>query len=921
MERSERIDRIVGDCTQRLLQGEPIDVRAIIQSNPDLMPELGSVLNDLVEKMSPVRSPQTADDSPPEPADDAATSQCLSSEDTKRLLNGTLPPDELARIEEHLKLCDLCREEIEDQREFVTEMVELTSAPPSPPTISIPNHQIIRWIGRGGFGDVWLARHTGMNQERAVKIVDLRQRAGSDRERLMSEMEIMGALPRHRNRVMLHDSFVAEDNLVLVMEYIPGGPLSRRTSVDAPIHWQRACKYVGDVADGLVEVHAAGVLHRDIKPGNILLDEAHDEALLGDFGLATQATAAGGRVGTPGYTAPELLDGRATAKSDVFSLAATLFHLVAGHPPFDAADLSASLRQAAAGVIAPVEALSKVPKAVEEVILAGLEPHPERRIDLPTFIERLRGAHLQSLADQLRTLSRQSPVRLNVSVSTKGEHAPEFRPVVCQSQSLEPHRGMEVVPEPAPVASVQTGGLVRFETAVDADGYLTVLNLASSGELGVVFPNPSHQDNRIRAGSPHRVTVRMTPPPGTDRAAIIWTRQPHQLTPDQWRERIEAGEGAGEVPSEATRGMELVLHEADGQPADAWTAAVVTVVHHLPQPPRDRGAPTTLRSEFRDTEGVRGFDTAFSEEARTAEPPDGGESGPGDLPTELTLAPSRVSSAPACDPVDCSVFAPPSVPRGGSVMVQVFAHMPELAAEAERLAREFDEETRRRALKSLQMDIPRGEKLLFHLAAPGLEVDDPVQSIIWRGRTESVQFGVTAPEDCLKQSVVGTVIVSLGEQQIPVGHVKFKLTVSASESQDVSFRARSVSEAACRYKKAFVSYASADRSEVMKRVQLLERLKIDYFQDVLTLAPGERWEQALYRHIDECDLFLLFWSTHAKNSTWVLEEVRYALRRKGGDDSSPPELVPVIIEGPPPVEPPDDLRHLHFNDRLVYFMV
>lgn len=921
MERSERIDRIVGDCTQRLLKGEPIDVGAIIESNPDLMPELGRVLNDLVEKMSSVQPPQTADDWPPEPADDAATSQCLSSEDTKRLVNGTLPPEERARIEEHLELCELCREEIEDQREFAAEMVDLTVAPPSPPAISIPNHQIIRWIGRGGFGDVWLARHSVMNRDRAIKIVDLRRRTGSDRERLMKEMEIMGSLPRHRNRVMLHDSLVAEDNLVLIMEYVPGGPLSRRTSVDAPIHWQQACKYVGDVADGLVEVHAAGVLHRDIKPGNILLDEQHDEALLGDFGLATQATRAGGRVGTPGYAAPELLDRQATAVSDVFSLAATLFHLVAGHPPFDGADLSTSLNQAAAGVIVPVQALSKVPKAVEEVVLAGLEPDPESRIDLSTFIEQLRGAHLQSLADQLRKLSRKSSVRLNVSIRTKGEHDPDFRPVVCQSQALEPHRGMDYVPEPSPMASVQTGNLVQFEASVDADGYLTVLNLASSGELAVIFPNRRQRDNRIRAGWPHQVTVRMTPPPGTDRAAVIWTRQPNQLTPDQWRERIEADEGAGEVPSEATRGMELVLHEADGQPSDAWTAAVVTVVHHLPQPPRDRGAPATLRSESRDTEEIRGFDTPFSEEARTAGPSDGGESGPGGLPRELAFAPCRASSDPACDPVDCSVFAPPSVPRGSSVMVQVFAHMPELAAEAEKLAREFDEEARRRGFKGLQTDIPRGERLLFYLAVPGLEVDDPVQGLIWHGRTESVQFGVTAPDDCPLRTVTGTVHVNLGKHQIPVGHVKFKLAVTAAESQDVAFRARPVGVTACRYTKAFVSYASADRKEVMKRVQLLERLKIDYFHDVLKLEPGERWEQALYRHIDECDLFLLFWSTNAKNSTWVLEEARYALRRKCDDDCNPPELVPVVIEGPPPVEPPDDLRHLHFNDRMVYFMV
>jgi hypothetical protein len=76
----------------------------------------------------------------------------------------------------------------------------------------------------------------------------------------------------------------------------------------------------------------------------------------------------------------------------------------------------------------------------------------------------------------------------------------------------------------------------------------------------------------------------------------------------------------------------------------------------------------------------------------------------------------------------------------------------------------------------------------------------------------------------------------------------------------------------------------------------------------------------LYRHIDRSDLFLLFWSTQARQSKWVLEEVRYALKRKGDDDQAPPKSVPIVLEGPPPPPPPDELAHLHFNDYLLYFM-
>jgi hypothetical protein len=77
---------------------------------------------------------------------------------------------------------------------------------------------------------------------------------------------------------------------------------------------------------------------------------------------------------------------------------------------------------------------------------------------------------------------------------------------------------------------------------------------------------------------------------------------------------------------------------------------------------------------------------------------------------------------------------------------------------------------------------------------------------------------------------------------------------------------------------------------------------------------------ALDRKIDESDVFFLFWSTAAKQSEWVIKEVRYAIERRSGDDLGPPEIDPVIIEGPPPVAPPPELKDLHFNDRFLYFI-
>ena len=269
------------------------------------------------------------------------------------------------------------------------------------------------------------------------------------------------------------------------------------------------------------------------------------------------------------------------------------------------------------------------------------------------------------------------------------------------------------------------------------------------------------------------------------------------------------------------------------------------------------------------------------------------------------------------DLVDCSVFSPPAVACGDMFLVQVFVHLPEQAEIAKQRAEQFDPDAKQLGVRSLGIPIERGTELTFYLSIPKLEVDDPIQQLIWNGRADSVQFGVTVPLALTQKTVIGTVTVS--QNSIPIGHLKFRLLITPAASSN-SIEPQPVGEIARLYTKAFVSYSSLDRKEVLKRVQGLAITGIEVFQDVLNLEPGDRWEKELYRHIDECDLFLLFWSTAAKESKWVLKEVLYALERQGEDGLHSPEIIPVIIEGPPPVSPPDELQHLHFNDKLLYLI-
>src|SRR5207253_1216114 len=107
-----------------------------------------------------------------------------------------------------------------------------------------------------------------------------------------------------------------------------------------------------------------------------------------------------------------------------------------------------------------------------------------------------------------------------------------------------------------------------------------------------------------------------------------------------------------------------------------------------------------------------------------------------------------------------------AVPAGSSLLVQVFAHMPEQAEEADAMAREFDAGARRRGVAALATEIARGSKLTFELQLPKLQVDEPVQELVWGGRPASVQFGVTVPARMRPQQVIGKLLVA--QDAVPI---------------------------------------------------------------------------------------------------------------------------------------------------------
>lgn len=274
----------------------------------------------------------------------------------------------------------------------------------------------------------------------------------------------------------------------------------------------------------------------------------------------------------------------------------------------------------------------------------------------------------------------------------------------------------------------------------------------------------------------------------------------------------------------------------------------------------------------------------------------------------------RNAAQPQIDPVDCTVFAPPAAAPRQAVRVQIFAHPPGEGASAANTATDPKPATIRSGFRRLEIDVERGAELRFRLEMPHLAVNNRVQSFLWAGSPGVAQFDVTVPGEAAGATVNGTVRVDL--DTVPIGLIKFKLDILAIGLSPPPSEPRG--DVAYPFRKAFISYATSDRADVLKRVPMLTQLQIDFFREVLNAEPRERWEKQLYHYIDECDLFLLFWSPAASRSDWVLKEVRYALDRAEKDAFGRPEIRPVIMPGPP-VDPPSDLKGLHFDDGLRYF--
>jgi hypothetical protein len=340
----ERVDRIILAYLEDVDAGREPDRRALVARHPDLAEELTAFFADQ-DRVARLAKPRSARRAAPDETTDPAAAPATGCDEVPAAVGG---------------------------------------------------YRLLRLLGAGGMGRVYEAE--GPDGERvAVKLLSPGVAdSPTALERFLQEGRLASRLA-HPRCVFVRTADQDAGRPYIVMELMTGATLRDLVEGAGPLEPAEAVARILDVIEGLEEAHHAGVLHRDVKPANCYLG-ADGRVKVGDFGLSRSLAAAGhltrtgGFVGTPLFASPEQLKGeRLDARTDVYSVAATLYYLLTGQAPFQHTDGATVVARAASEPAPPPRGLRPdIPPALEEVVLRGLERARERRFpDLASFREAL----------------------------------------------------------------------------------------------------------------------------------------------------------------------------------------------------------------------------------------------------------------------------------------------------------------------------------------------------------------------------------------------------------------------------------------------------------------------------------------------------------------------------------------------------
>jgi serine/threonine protein kinase len=300
----------------------------------------------------------------------------------------------------------------------------------------IGKYKILSTIGSGGFGTVYLAEDTWIDKKVALKVP---HKQGVDFGELLREPRLLASL-NHPNIVTILTAEKQENVFFIVMEFVPGETLETIIAREGPLDVARALDYTCQISNAVDHAHRQGVLHRDLRPSNVLVAES-GMLKVADFGtsrfleIAAHGTTV---IGSPPYMAPEQFRGKAVFASDIYSLGVTMYQMMTGELPYDTPS-PADLERLMKGELltAPRLKNSKIPKSINDIVLKAMAPEIHARYQRA-------GELLDDVLAARSSGSRRTPRRATPNAPDSAE------PVVGDSVAQDIHLRLKAREAPQP---------------------------------------------------------------------------------------------------------------------------------------------------------------------------------------------------------------------------------------------------------------------------------------------------------------------------------------------------------------------------------------------------------------------------------------------------------------------------------------
>lgn len=379
------------------------------------------------------------------------------------------------------------------------------------------NYRLVRLLGQGGFADVYLGKHLYLDRQAAIKILQTRL-GQQDLQAFLGEARTIADLVHPHVVHVLDFGVEGNENIpFLVMEYAPHGTIRQRFPQGTRVPLEQVVSYVSQIADALQYAHAKGIVHRDVKPENMLLTQ-NDEVQLSDFGIAVVAQNSRSHPsqanqdvgGTVAYMAPEQLQGKPGPASDQYALAVVVYELLVGARPFSGSFAEIGSQHLFAPVPSVREKVPALPLSIEGVVQTALAKDPRQRF-----------GNVQAFANALRqaAISPNDPTYVKPYATPTPPPPPYANPMFVQAV---PSNVNQTPPPPPP------DSLRQMHVATPAANQSAPPVARPSGAYPPVGQTPSLNTPPATSGQSLQ-TPRLSPSPEQPAASVLAAATPAEL--------------------------------------------------------------------------------------------------------------------------------------------------------------------------------------------------------------------------------------------------------------------------------------------------------------------------------------------------------------------------------------------------------